>query len=108
MPVSYTHLDVYKRQALDYLSRYVAEGETFINKTVTGDETQMSHRNAETKQQSIVWGHTALPNKPKKAWKTLSARKVLTTVFWDVKGILLVEFMKHGATINSEVYFETL
>ena len=64
--VSYTHLDVYKRQ------------------------------------------HTALPNKPKKAWKTLSARKVLTTVFWDVKGILLLEFMECGATINSEVYCEAL
>ena len=30
------------------------------------------------------------------------------TVFWDRKGILLVEFLPPGATINSEVYCETI
>ncbi|GFX41140.1 mariner Mos1 transposase [Trichonephila clavipes] len=32
----------------------------------------------------------------------------MVTVFWDVQGILLIEFMKRGTTINSEVYCRTL
>ena len=65
----------------------------FLNKIVTGNETWVLYINAETKQQSIVWRHTASPNKPKKAWQTLSARKVIATLFWDAKEILFVEFM---------------
>jgi hypothetical protein len=32
----------------------------------------------------------------------------MTTVFWDRKGVLMVEFMQQGTTIMSEVYCETL
>jgi len=32
----------------------------------------------------------------------------MATVFWDRKGVLLVEFMPKGSTINSETYCETL
>lgn len=64
--------------------------------------------NTETKQQSMQWGHTASPNKPKKVRQTLSTRKLMATVFWDAKGILLVDFMERGTTITSAVYCETL
>jgi hypothetical protein len=52
--------------------------------------------------------HTYSPNKPKMLKQTLSARKLMITVFWDRKGELMVEFMQQGATIMSEVYYETL
>jgi hypothetical protein len=29
-------------------------------------------------------------------------------VFWDRKGVLMVEFMQQGTTVTSEVYCETL
>ncbi|GBM43234.1 Zinc finger protein 45 [Araneus ventricosus] len=32
----------------------------------------------------------------------------MVTVFWDAQGILLIEFMTRGTTINSEVYCRTL
>jgi hypothetical protein len=38
----------------------------------------------------------------------MPARKLMTTVFWDRKRVLMVEFMQQGTTIMSEVYFETL
>jgi hypothetical protein len=31
----------------------------------------------------------------------------MATVFWDRKGVLMVEFMQQGTTIMSEVYCET-
>jgi hypothetical protein len=35
------------------------------------------------------------------------ARKLIVTVFWDRKGMLMVEFMQQGNTITPEVHFET-
>ena len=64
--------------------------------------------NAETNQQSRQWMHTHSSNKPKKFKQTLSNKKMMATVFWDRKGILLTECMAPGTTITSEVYCETL
>jgi hypothetical protein len=62
--------------------------------------------NVETKEQSKERMHTHLPNKPKTFKQTLSTRKLMATVFWDRKGVLMVEFMQQGTTITSEVYCE--
>jgi hypothetical protein len=51
--------------------------------------------------------HTHSKNKVKK-FKQMSARKLMATVFWDRKGVLMVEFMQQGTTITSEVYPEML
>ena len=37
-----------------------------------------------------------------------SAGKVMVTVFWDSVGVILVDCMSKGATINSNVYINTL
>jgi hypothetical protein len=74
---------------------------------VTDDETWIAHITPGSKQQSLQWLHTGSP-KPKKFKQTLSARKIMATVFWDRKVILLVDFMTQGTTINSESYCETL
>ncbi|GFU72919.1 histone-lysine N-methyltransferase SETMAR [Trichonephila clavipes] len=93
--------------ALEFLSRYHTDGEVFLNTMVTGDETWVAHVNVETKQQSMAWGHTGSPPRLMKARQTLSKRKLMDTVFWDVQGILLIEFMTRGTAINSEVYSRT-
>jgi hypothetical protein len=51
--------------------------------------------------------HTHSPDNPKK-FKQTSARKLMVTVSWDGKGVLMVEFMQQGTKITSEEYFETL
>ncbi|GBN74722.1 hypothetical protein AVEN_6709-1 [Araneus ventricosus] len=56
----------------------------------------------------MAWGHTGSPTRLRKARQTLSARKLMVTVFWDAQGILLIEFMTRGTTINSEVYCRML
>ncbi|GBM52926.1 Histone-lysine N-methyltransferase SETMAR [Araneus ventricosus] len=94
--------------ALEFLSRYHTNGEDFLNRIVTGDETWVAHVIAEKKQQSMAWGHTGSPTRLRKACQTLSARKLMVTFFWDARGILLIEFMTRGTTINSEVYCRTL
>jgi hypothetical protein len=38
----------------------------------------------------------------------LPARKLMATVFWDRKEVLMVGFMQQGTTIIAEVYCRTL
>ncbi|GBM57008.1 Mariner Mos1 transposase [Araneus ventricosus] len=83
-------------------------GGLFEQNSDWGDETWVAHVNAETKQQSMAWGHTGSQTRLRKARQTLSARKLMVTVFWDAQGILLIEFMTRGTTINSKVYCRTL
>ena len=37
-----------------------------------------------------------------------SAGKVMCTVFWDRKGVMLLDFLEPGQTINSDHYIATL
>jgi hypothetical protein len=78
----------------DSLRAYHKDGDEFLTHIVrvTGGETSVSFVNVETKGQSRQWIHTHSPNKPKK-FKQTSARKLLAAVFWDRKGVLVVEFM---------------
>lgn len=103
--------DVHKTKrlgsALTFLTRYSDEGEAFLNQIVTGDETWVRHVTPESKQQSMEWRHTDSPKK-KKFKTSMSAQKILCTVFWDRKGVLLVEFLPRGETINAARYCETL
>ncbi|GFG38330.1 hypothetical protein Cfor_10359 [Coptotermes formosanus] len=54
----------------------------------------------------MEWHHLQSPRK-KKYKKSLSSGKVMITVFWDC-GVILVDAMVRGETINSEVYIRTL
>lgn len=95
--------------SLTFLERYREQGDEFLNHIVTGDETWVSYVNVETKKQSMQWGHTRSPNAgPRKFICKPSSKKLMATVFWDRKGVLLVDFMVQGTTITSEVYRETL
>jgi hypothetical protein len=51
--------------------------------------------------------HTHSPKKLKK-FKQTSARKLMATIFWDKKEVLMVEFMQPGTAVMSEMYCKTL
>jgi hypothetical protein len=50
--------------------------------------------------------HSPRPESLKKYY--LPIRKLMASVFWDRKGMLMVEFMQQGTTITSKVYCGTL
>jgi hypothetical protein len=93
--------------ALDFLTQYSVEGDILLSRIVTGDETWVSHATSESKQQSMEWRHTSSPTKTKFK-QTTSTRKIMCTVFWDRKGILLVDFLPQGSTISAGVCCNTL
>ena len=93
--------------SLDNLQRYKTEGEAMLNRIVTGDETWVHHYQPETKQASRLWKHKESPT-PTKFKVVPSASKVMATVFWDMRGVLLVEFQEHGRTVNASSYCSLL
>lgn len=101
------HKTIRLASALNFLERYSDEGDGFLSQIVTGDETWVAHVTPESKQQSMEWRHSTSPKKVKFK-QTISARKIMCTVFWDMHGLLLVDFLPRGRTINSETYCETL
>ncbi|KAJ4440568.1 hypothetical protein ANN_08713 [Periplaneta americana] len=87
-----------ERAALTFLQRYHDDGDEFLDRIVTGDETWISHFTPETKQQSMHWRHCGSPVRTKFK-QTLSVQKVMCTVFWDRKGILLIDFLPRGIVL---------
>lgn len=85
------------------LSMFQGNPEEFLRRFITVDETWIHHHTPETKQQSKQWvkdGSSA----PKKAKVVPSAGKIMATVFWDAKGVILVDYLKSQKTITGAYY----
>jgi hypothetical protein len=55
----------------------------------------------------MEWRHVNFPSKKK--FKTLpTAGEGICTVFWNRKGVILLDFLEPGQTINSDRYIATL
>ena len=91
----------------DLLEAFEANEDTFFSDLVTGDETWVYLYDPETKAQSMEWRHTSSP-RPKKFKSQRSAQNVMVTVLGDDKGVILLDFLERGSTVNSEWYIETL
>ena len=89
--------------SLGNLQHYKTEGEAMLERIVIGEETWIHHYQPETKQASRQWKHKESPT-PTKLKVVPSASKVIATVFWDMRGVLLVEFQEHGRTVNVSSY----
>ncbi len=92
----------------ELLQRYDREGEAFLRRVLTGDESWVHHYDPESKRQSMEYRHKDSPT-PIKFKMVASAGKVMITVFWDrTGGVVLIDFLEHGDTINSARYVDTL
>ena len=62
------------------------------------------------RQSSNQWsgGIAAHPAPPKKIRVQKSAGKVLATIFWDQDGILPIDYLRKGQTINADYYSSLL
>jgi len=59
------------------------------------------------KQQSMERRHSSSPH-PKRFQVQKSTGKILASVFWDHDGILLIDYLPKGLTINMENYSSLL
>jgi len=79
----------------------------FLPRLVTMGETWLYHYDPETKQQSMEWQHSG-SLRPKIFRVQKSAGKGLASIFWDQDGILLIDYLPKGQTINAEYYSSLL
>ena len=86
--------------ALSFLLQYVIHGHDFLKRVITGDWTWVHHHSLETQHASVEWKPPWSPWS-KKFKMGISAGKVMSVVFWDHKGVLLVDFMEKSTTINA-------
>jgi len=91
-------------QLLEFFRR---DPNDFLSPLVTMDETWLYHYGPETKQQSMEWRHSVSP-RPRIFRVQKSAGKVLASIFWDQDGILLIDYLPKGQTINVEYYSSLL
>ena len=78
----------------------------FLVRLVTVDETWIHYYEPENKAQSRQWVGPASP-KPKKFKTQPSAGKVMATVFWDAKGVIMLDFLPKRSSITG-VYYANL
>jgi len=91
-------------QLLEFFRR---DPNDFLSHLVTMDETWLYHYDSETKQQPMEWRHSGSP-RPKKFREQKSAVKVLASIFWCQEGILRIDCLPKGQTINAEYYSSLL
>ena len=78
----------------------------FLLHLVTVDETWVHYYEPENKAQSRQWIGPGSP-RPKKFKMQPSAGKVMATVFWDAKGVIMLDFLPKRSTITG-VYYANL
>ncbi|UYV80702.1 hypothetical protein LAZ67_19001447 [Cordylochernes scorpioides] len=103
--------EIHKQQRMEavraFLEMHRRDRDQLITRIVTGDESWVHHSTPETKRQSMMWKKPE-ESAPKKAKVSISAGKFMAIVFWDCKGVLLVDYLPPNTTVNAARYCEVL
>lgn len=90
----------------DIMDRLKEQPDLLTN-VVTCDETWIFQYDPETKRQSMHWKTPASP-RMKKARMSKSRVKAMLIVFFDIKGVIMTEWVPEGQTVNQKYYIDTL
>jgi histone-lysine N-methyltransferase SETMAR len=90
------------------LKLYDKYGDAFLQNIVTEDETPISLYVPESKRDSAEWrmASEAAPRKLRSG--TSHGRAAMLTVFWNIRGIIKIDFLDRKATMNSQYYSELM
>lgn len=91
------------QSSTEFLSRYEREGDRFLRRIITTDETWIPLYEPESKRESMIWKHSQSPP-PMKAMRTKSVHKFMFILFMDMDGMLLQHAVPRGTTVNAEYY----
>ena len=78
------------------LSRYEDDPEEFMNQVVNQDETWIHHFDPESKMQNMQWKRPGSPP-PQKFKRVSTAGKVMVSIFWDIHGLIIVDYLVEGS-----------
>ena len=90
-----------------FLDRFEANWHRYRNRIITEDETWVSFETDEGTSGHSQWCLDG-EKRPERPRIKLTARKVMLTVFWDCKGILLLDFLPTRTSFTSDYYIDLL
>ncbi|GBP46743.1 Histone-lysine N-methyltransferase SETMAR [Eumeta japonica] len=91
----------------DFLELVGDNIDEICDRIVTVDETWVRQYDSESKQESMQW--TKKGERPPKKFKVQkSASKLMATIFWDSEGVLLIDYLPKGTTMNGQYYANLL
>ena len=83
------------------LSHYEDDSSDFIERVE--DDTWAHDFDPESKMQSKQWKHPGSPP-PKEFMRVHSAGKVMASIFWHSQGVIMIDYLEQGRTINGAYY----
>ena len=90
-----------------YLQLFQCNKKEFLHKYVTMEETWIHLFTPESNQQSAGWTPPDESCSKQPKMQTL-AGKVLASIFWNTQGILFIDYLEKGRTINIKYYIALL
>ena len=96
-----THTYWWKQNGQSSLGRFEDESEQFLKFIVTTDEIWVHYFISTSQLSTKEWHHNGYPI-PKKLRRTISAGKVMATLFWDSKRVIQLDFIQERRTINTK------
>jgi len=90
-------------QAVSLATQYRKEQNEFLSHIITCDETRVHHYTPECKQSSMQWNHVSLSS-PRNSRCSHLQERLWLVFFWDTQGVVLVDFVPPGHTVNVECY----
>ena len=100
-------LECQKAQSVESCGRFVQlferEGEDFLSRIVSADETWISLYELESKEQSTMWKTPGSPS-PKKFKVSRSTKKQMFIMFFDIHGVILSHAIPQGQTVTANYY----
>jgi len=94
--------------SLTFLEAYEKDGDSLLNRVVTGEENCVKHVTCETIKSVYGVGTHKFSHKTKEMFANFVSKKDYGDRLWDREGVLLLDYVEPGSTIKSERYCETL
>ena len=83
-----------------FVDRYEREGDAFLDKIITMDESAVAYHTPETKEQSKQWVKRGSPG-PIKCKSQESRVKQMVLAFHDREGLIYTNMVPRGSTVNA-------
>ena len=90
-----------------FIKRFQKDGQAFLDKIITMDESAVSYHTPETKEQSKQWLKKGTPG-PIKARSHATRTKQMVLAFFDNKGLIYTNIVPRGQTVNTDYVITAL
>lgn len=86
-----------------FLEEYKLGPENFLKSIITGSETMVLYNDRLPKKESMEWRKPEKPSSRNSSFMK-PTKFMMTTIFWDVRGILLIDYKERNTTVNASYY----